>query len=104
MKTGEQTVEVVCAVIVGSISVSQLGKYRDYIRTEMAGQVPAHLATAVCDFVDQQVPRCLDSAAGEHQSSALQAYGLAAARDVFDTAHAPVFVVHHDARHCRFGE
>src|SRR5579863_4515912 len=104
MKTREKTVEVVCPVIVGSVSVSQLGEHGDYVGAKMAGQIPPNLTTSVRDVVDQQMPRCFDGAAGEHQGSTSQTCCLAATRDVFDTAYPQAIVIHEYARHCRFGE
>src|SRR5437868_2005527 len=103
MKTREETVEVIRPVIVGSVPVTQLGEESDNVGTKMACQVPPHLTAAVGDVVDQQMPRRLDGAAGEHQGFTLQTRRLAAARDIFDAAGPPAIRINEYARHGRFG-
>src|SRR5258708_38808857 len=99
MKTGQEAVKVIRAVVFGCVTVAQFGKHCDYIESEMAGEVLSALPATVSQIVDQQMPRGFDGAARENQRLALDACGSSAAVHVLDTAHPAATLVHNNARH-----
>jgi hypothetical protein len=69
----QKAVEVICPIIIRSISIAQFVKVSDYIETEMTRQISADLAAAVgqplrkfLSLVEKQVSRCLYGIARQH--------------------------------------
>src|SRR5437867_12398091 len=87
VKAGEEAVIVRRAVVIRRVAVLEFGEDADHRYSEVAGQVPAYLAAAIGDSVDEEMTGCFDGAARQDQRLAFDLLDAAGSVGVLDTCH-----------------